>query len=110
MAIIKRKADPADKLDYGFDWKDPKAAGGPFLLDGESIVSSTWALYDGDWNAATDVTIGSTTNTGTVTTAFFGPASDDADIRGETRFLTNHIVTNQGREKDWSYQFTMEEQ
>ena len=110
MAIVKRKVDPSDKLDFGFNWEGPQSVGGPFLLDGESITASTWTLYDADWNVVTDVTVSSTTNTGTVTTAFFGPAADDVAVRGETRFLTNHIVTNQGREKDWSYQFTMEEQ
>lgn len=110
MAILKKKADPADKLDYGFNWADPKAPGGPFLLDGETITASTWALYDGDWNAVSDVTLGSTTNTGSITTVFYGPADDPAAIRGEVRYLTNHVATNQGREKDQSYQFTHEEQ
>lgn len=110
MAIQKKKADPADRTDYGFDYADPKVKPAPYLSDGETLTSSTWTLYDGDWNVVTDVQIDDTSYSDTTTTAFFGPADDVVALRGEVRYLTNHIVTSQGREKDESYQFTFEEQ
>jgi hypothetical protein len=107
VAFTKFKVDPADRLDYGFWYADPKD---PFLSDGETLSTSTWTLYDEDWNVVTDVTVDDDTSTSTTTTVFFGPADDDAAIRGQTRFLTNHVETNQDRAKDRSYQFTFEEQ
>lgn len=110
MAIQKKKQDPADRLDYGFDWNDPKAKPGPFLAVGETVSTSVWTLYDEDWNVVTDVTVDDDSATSTETFTFFGPADDVVALRGAVRNLTNHIVTNQGREKDESYQFTFEEQ
>jgi hypothetical protein len=110
VAIQKKKVDPADRLDYGFDWADPKAKPRPFLAVGETISDSTWVLYDEDWNVVTDVTVDDDSGTSTETFTFFGPADDVDAIRGQVRYLTNHITTNQGREKDESYQFTFEEQ
>lgn len=110
MAIQKRKQDPAAKLDWGFDWADPKANGGPFLEDGETISTSTWVLSDEDWNVVTDVAVTTDSNTDTKTVVFLGPADDDAAIRGSARYLTNHITTNQSRANDQSYLITFEEQ
>ena len=111
MAIVKRKQDPADKLDYGFDYNDPQATGGPFLQAGETISTSTWTLHDDSWAAVADVAVGGDSIVGGSKTAvFLGPATDVVAIRDSVRFLTNHIVTSQGREKDQSYQFTLEEQ
>jgi hypothetical protein len=107
VAFTKFKVDPSDRLDYGFLYADPK---NPFLGVGETISTSTWTLYDEDWNEVTDVTVDDSTNTTTTTTTFFGPADDDEAIRGQVRYLTNHITTSQDRAKDRSYQFTFEEQ
>lgn len=111
MAIAKKKQDPAARLDYGFDWADPKAQPRPFLEDGETITVSTWTLYDDQWNVVTDVTVEDDEILGdTKTTVFIGPADDLAAIRDQVRFLTNHITTNQGRIQEQSFQFTFEEQ
>jgi len=108
VAITKKKQDPAAKLDWGFDWNDPKV--GPFLEDGESISTSTWTLYDDQWNVVTDVAVTTPINVSSKTSVFLGPADDVNAIRGQVRFLTNHMTTNQGRADDRSYQFTFEEQ
>lgn len=109
MGIVKKKQDPADKLDWGFDWADPKANGG-FLQDGETIATSEWVLYDDSWVVITDVAVSLESNTDTKTIASLGPADDDDAIRNEVRYFTNHITTNQSRAKDQSYQITFEEQ
>lgn len=111
MAIQKKKQDPAARLDYGFDWADPKAQPRPFLEDGEVITESTWTLYDEDWNEVTDVAVSDdAVADDTKTTVFYGPADDLVAIRGQVRFLTNQITTDQGRVQEQSYQFTHEEQ
>lgn len=111
MAIQKKKQDPAARLDYGFDWADPKAQPRPFLEDGEVITESTWTLYDDQWNELTDVAVtDDLVADDTKTTVFVGPADDLDAIRGQVRFLTNHITTDQGRVQEQSYQFTFEEQ
>lgn len=110
MSITKKKQDPSAVLDWGFNWNDPSAQGGPYLETGESITASTWTLYDDQWNPVTDVAVSGDISVGGKTSVFLGPADDVDAIRGQVRFLTNHITTNDGRQDDRSYQFTFEEQ
>lgn len=78
--------DPDDVADYGWDWA-------PHLLAGETITTSTW-----------DVTAGLTStdfpdsHTDTKTTIWLSGGSN-----GRTYAVTNHVTTNQGREKDKAF-------
>lgn len=40
LRVIEK--DPAASKVYGLDFKDPAAEDGPFLEDGEELVSATW--------------------------------------------------------------------
>lgn len=104
MAIKKYKQDPADRLDYGWDWQTGQT---PFLGTAETISTSTWAAYDANWVTTADLTLDDDAHSDTTTVVFVKSAS--ADTLGDY-FVTNHIVTDQGREKDESFQLTLEEQ
>lgn len=85
----KKIIDPDDKLDYQFDW----AAN--FLSDSETITEYTVTPTDG-------ITVDSDSETGGVVTVWVSGAN-----RGTVRYpkVTCHIVTNQGRERDWTITF-----
>lgn len=100
----KYKQDPADVLDYTINWR---SSTDPFLGATEVITESTWTAYTTAWAAAVDVTIDEpvSTHTDTTTTVWVSEAA-----LGKTYYLTNHIVTDQGREKDLTIALTIEEQ
>lgn len=98
----KRKQDPADRLDYGVNWQKPPK---PFLQDGETITTSTWTLYTTAWVVASGPTLDDDTHTDTTSAVFVSDL-----VKGVTYFLTNHIVTSEGREKDESVTLICEEQ
>lgn len=100
----KKKQDPADVLDYTINWQSKEA---PFLGKTEVIDESTWAAYDTGWDVAGDITIDTPASTFTDTTATVWVS--EATL-GKTYYLTNHIVTDQGREKDVTISLTIEEQ
>lgn len=104
MAKIFRKfkKDPADVLDYLNDWQALPLA---FLGSGETIESSGWTAYTTAWGSTDDITIDSSSFTDTTSTVWLSEG-----VRGVTYYLTNHIVTNQSREKDETIQIIMEEQ
>lgn len=79
----KFKKDPDAVLDYGFDWSS-------FLVD-DVIVSSTW-----DVPAGLTGVDESFSDTGTSLWLTGGTV-------GEVYTITNHIVTNNGREDDRSH-------
>ncbi|USC17024.1 hypothetical protein [Rhodococcus sp. 11-3] len=83
MADYTFTKDPEAVLDYHFDWS-------AWLSDGETISSSTFESTAG-------ITIDSNTTTATVATVWLS-----GGIRGRLYEITNHIVTNQGREDDRS--------
>lgn len=103
MSFSKKKQDPEDILDYTINWRGKQ----PFLASSESITSSDWSFFDADWATSTVPVEVSSSNTATTATLFvkFPTASP-----GDVYYATNHIVTDQGREKDLSIQFTIEEQ
>lgn len=102
--FTKYKQDPADVLDYRNNWR---TAVDPFLAPTEVISTSTWTAYDTSWVANDDITIDSSPSTHTDTTATVW-VSDG--VLGSTYYLTNHIVTDEGREKDETISITIEEQ
>lgn len=102
----KYKQDPADVLDYENDWRD-LSEGKPFLGESEVIVSSTWTVYDTGWDVSDDAAIDSTAPSFTDTTTKVWVSEG---VLGKTVYLTNHIVTDEGREKDDTIAITFEEQ
>lgn len=75
--------DPQAVLDYARDWTD-------YLADGESITSSTWVVPDG-------ITKASDSHDASSATIWLSGGT-----AGELYFITNRIVTNQGRTDDRS--------
>jgi hypothetical protein len=104
VGIAKKKQDVADILDYTINWQ---VKGKEFLQPTETITTSTWAIYDADWQTSTDGTVVSSSHT--ATTATFRVKFPDAEV-GNVYYATNHIVTSLSNEKDQSIQFTIEEQ
>lgn len=78
-------ADPQDKKDYTIDWADRLAAA-------ETISTSTWTVP-----AGITQTTPSPSNTTTTTTIWLTGGTAGVHYK-----ITNHVVTNQGREYDWS--------
>jgi hypothetical protein len=100
----KYKQDPADVLDYGWNWQGPPQ---PFLVTGETISTSTWAAYDTSWAPTSDVVLSSPGHDSTTTTTWL--TASGPTILG-SYFVANTIVTNQGRTKEQSFQITFEEE
>lgn len=103
-AFEKYKQDPADVLDYQFNWRSTKK---PFLGSSETIVSSTWTAYTTGWAVTTAIALDATAPSFTDTTTKVWVSEG---VKGVTYYVTNHIVTSQGREKDESIAITIEEQ
>lgn len=100
MAFFTVTHDPDARLDYGFDWSDPDAEGGPWLAVGETITASTWEMFERDGVTPTvEILVDTDSHTTTTTTLWLVavPAS-----RGKGFKATNHIVTSQGRKEDRS--------
>jgi hypothetical protein len=102
----KYKQDPSDVLDYLNDWQDT-SEGKPFLGPSEVIDTSTWTAYTTGWVETDDITIDDPVATKTDTTATVWVSGG---VLGTTYYLTNHIVTDEGREKDDTISITIEEQ
>lgn len=98
----RKKQDPSDILDYGFNWK---SAVDPFLQTGETITTSTWAAFTTDWVTTPDITLSDESHTETTTTLRVS-----GGVIGTTYRLTNHVVTSQSREKDETFEIYIEEQ
>lgn len=81
MAFVK---DPGEVKDYAIDWTAHLAAA-------ETITASTWVV-------ATGITKDSDTDTDTVATIWLSGGSEGVEYR-----VTNHVVTNQGREFERSF-------
>lgn len=88
MTYIK---DPDAVLDYSINWSS-------WLVAGDTIVTSTWAADDG-------ITIDSDSNTTTATTVWLSGGG-----AGESYDVTNHIVTDDGREDDRTITILVREQ
>lgn len=91
--------DPQAKKNYTLDWSG--AAPGPRLTDGDTITTSTWTvpvgITEGDPSPAT--------KTDTTTTIWLSGGT-----LGTVYKITNHVVTAQGIEDDWSFQVLIEDQ
>lgn len=83
MAFVK---DPSEVKDYGFGWTN-------HLADDETITTSTWEVATGLTSTAFD-----DTHTDTTTTIWLSGGSEGVEYR-----VTNHVVTNQGREFERSF-------
>lgn len=81
MAFVK---DPGEVKDYAIDWTAHLAAS-------ETITTSTWVV-------ATGITKDSDSATTTVATIWLSGGSEGTEYR-----VTNHVVTNQGREFERSF-------
>lgn len=95
LSIVK---DPDAELDYGFDWSR-------WLEDGESITASTLSITP---SGATDdlevMTSPAPVNTGQVVTVWVEGGSPGTDY-----YLTNSIVTSEGRQDDRSIRIPIKE-
>lgn len=94
--------DPDDVLDYLNDWQNGDE---PFLRPGDVINTSTWAVFNTLWVANTDLVINSSTHDNTTATVRLS-----AGLVGATYYVTNHIVTSEGLQKDETIQIICEEQ
>jgi hypothetical protein len=83
MPYIK---DPSAKLDYQVDWSS-------WLAASETISTSTWVVQSG-------ITQTTPSPSNTTTTATIWLSGGTA---GTEYTITNHIVTNQGREDERSF-------
>jgi len=83
------KKDPDARLDYGFDW-DAAAPIGPWLADGETILTSTWDVPAG-------LTLDAESNDDTQTIVWI-----TGGTAGNSYTLTNRITTSAGRTDDRS--------
>jgi hypothetical protein len=97
-----RIKDPADVLDYLIDWQ---AGAKPFLSEDEVITTSSWTAYDDKWAATDDLVIDSDSHTDTTATGWVS-----GGLAGQKYYITNHVVTDQGREKDLSIKIDCKEQ
>lgn len=88
MAYIK---DPDAILDYSINWSS-------WLVTGDTITTSTWTAEDG-------ITIDDDSNTTTATTVWLSGGTV-----GESYSVTNHIVTEDGREDDRTITILVREQ
>lgn len=105
MAVQKfetRTKDPADVLDYLINWQDGTK---PFLTQDEVITASSWLAYTDKWAATDDLVIDSDSHTDTTATVWVS-----GGLTGKTFYITNHVVTDQGREKDLSIKIDCKEQ
>ncbi len=84
--------DPQAVLDYTIDW-----AAKNWLATGETIQTSTWTV-------ATGLTKDSDTKTSTTATVWLSGGT-----AGQTYAVTNHIVTDQGREDDRTFYVVVQE-
>lgn len=84
--------DPEDVLDYGFDWST-------WLDDGDTIATSSWAV-DGS-----GLVIDDESETTTVTTVWLSAGDLEKVYQ-----VTNHVISAEGREKDWSFVVKMQSQ
>jgi hypothetical protein len=82
-------------LDWGFNWNDPTAVGGPWLEEGETITTSEWIAPD----VVDGIVIDSDTNTTTTTTVWISGGTV-----GVVYLLTNRITTTGGRIDDRSWE------
>jgi hypothetical protein len=86
--------DPGERLDYTIDWSAPKSRDnpeGPWLVDGDTIATSTFDVPAGltqDGESHDDTTATIWLMGGTV---------------GERYAVTNHVVTTAGREGEWTF-------
>ena len=103
-AIETYEHDPADVLDYPWDWQGGEK---PFLAPGATIATSTFAVYDLTWEPSTALTIVDSDNDETTAQA---RVAVNTGQRGEAYYVTNHVVDSTGQEKDWSIKIKIKEQ
>lgn len=87
MAYVK---DPSEVKDYAIDWS-------AHLADSETITTSSWVV-------ATGLTKDSDSATTTTTTVWLSGGTAGVPYRA-----TNHVVTNQGREFERSFEVNVQE-
>lgn len=88
MTYVK---DPDAILDYSINWSS-------WLVTGDTIATSTWT-------AETGITVDSDSNTTTAATVWLSGGT-----LGESYDVTNHIVTDAGREDDRTITILVREQ
>ena len=101
FAVIK---DPSANKDYGINWADPAAPGGPFLTGGDIITASTWTVFVTTNSGASPLV--SVTPGIIVASSSFTPNTTTVWLSGGvavTEYLAvNHITTAQNRQEDQS--------
>lgn len=93
MSIVQVK-DPSSVLDFQHDWDDA------YLVAGETIAASSWAV-----TPAGTLTIDSHTETTTTTTVFLS-----AGTVGEVYDVTNTVTTNAARTEERTIVVRVEQQ
>jgi len=95
MTIWYDVKDPSAKLDYEGDWT-------PFLVPGDTIVTSTWipTLAGGEFDTGIAVFTSSFAPTNTTVWLLGGHVDDPMQIFGAMHAIVNHITTAQGRQDD----------
>lgn len=93
---MSKSKDPADRLDYVFDWNVPDTKTGlTWLESGETITAHTLTLVP-PYAVAGDLEVESSSHAGGKTVVYWLKGGID-----ETRVkVTCHIITSAGREAD----------
>jgi hypothetical protein len=91
------RKDPDAVLDYGFNWNDPSAPGGPWLATGETISTSAWTIPDG-------LTKGNEAHDDSITVVWLSGGT-----AGQSYTVTNRITSSAGRTDDRSFEIAVEE-
>lgn len=91
------RKDPDAVLDYGFDWNDTNAPGGPWLAPDEVIETSTWTVPDGITASNENHDDGST---------LVWLSGGEAGI---TYRISNRITTSAGRTDERSFDLAVED-
>lgn len=89
------KKDPTAVLDFGINWSDVTAVGGPWLQGGETITASTWTVPAG-------LTKNSDSKTSSATTVWLSGGTPGAQYQ-----ITNTITTSAGRTDSRSLTITI---
>lgn len=87
--ILYDVKDPSATLDYQIDWV-------PFLVPGDTIVTSTWTPRLANGTPDTGITVTATSFAPTNTTVWLAGGA----VGDPTHTIVNHITTAQGRQDD----------
>lgn len=94
MFLGRHIKDPDAVLDYGVNWRSAEN-GGPWLAEGENIVTSTWLVPAG-------ITKNSDSHDGSSARIWLSGGTVDTAYA-----ITNRVTTNQGRTDDRTFEIVI---